>query len=484
MAELKARLAQRIDSSENWAKTDVENAGANLVLLGGEIGVEVLPDETKKIKIGDGISKWSELNYVNKTPAEIEILVADAKTMAEQNAKDYADELIANLNIPTGGAVYQVTDLKEITTAENGDIAIVSTSIAGDKVSRTAYVWDASLNEGAGDWVAFDGNYNASNVYLSGTVQLSGNYTNIGNITKASAAAVETYDWDGMSMQELLEKIMSQVLYPSKPTPSVSVSLTNAGAKEIGTTVTPSFTVTYKPGTYAYGSVTNANNNTGTYAAPSNVVITLNDGTTLTGTMNGTGSSNSTLNIKDDELVVDASTSYYGSEVICAYADGAIPYTNTKSEYADAQVTAGTATSDADTSKITSYRNGCFYGTVSTANFDPTKVTSAIIRGLSGKQGKNYASGDIKMTIPTGATAVLIACPADKTGPTYVVNTTVNAPMTSLYGEANVVATIDVGGADATIDNIGSYAASYNVWAFVPAEAYGSPADLTITLGA
>ena len=43
---------------------------------------------------------------------------------------------------------------------------------------------------------------------------------------------------------------------------------------------------------------------------------------------------------------------------------------------------------------------------------------------------------------------------------------------------------ISVGGADATASSTGSYAIDYNVWVYTPAEAYGSTASLTITLGA
>lgn len=47
------RIKQKIDSSSNWSKN-------NPILLDGEIGIE---KETGKIKIGDGVTKWSQLNY-------------------------------------------------------------------------------------------------------------------------------------------------------------------------------------------------------------------------------------------------------------------------------------------------------------------------------------------------------------------------------------------------------------------------------------
>ena len=53
----------------------------------------------------------------------------------------------------------------------------------------------------------------------------------------------------------------------------------------------------------------------------------------------------------------------------------------------------------------------------------------------------------------------------------------------SLSKAENIIKTLEVGGADATDENIGNYAKNYNVWVFTPAEAYGSVAKLTITLG-
>ena len=41
------------------------------------------------------------------------------------------------------------------------------------------------------------------------------------------------------------------------------------------------------------------------------------------------------------------------------------------------------------------------------------------------------------MTVPSGATAILIACPSSKTGVTKILNTTVNADMTSSFNKYN-----------------------------------------------
>lgn len=57
MAEISVnvRLKQKYDTSSNWGT-------ANPILLAGEIGIE---SDTNKIKIGDGVTNWNDLSYIN-----------------------------------------------------------------------------------------------------------------------------------------------------------------------------------------------------------------------------------------------------------------------------------------------------------------------------------------------------------------------------------------------------------------------------------
>ena len=458
MAQLKTRILMRSDTTANWESNDP-------VLGYGEIGVEFLTDGTQKIKIGvKEAKKWSELEYFGGEMPEI----ADTNVF----------EVIPNEGETHSQAIARVAGNAVLA---KGDIAYVKETIFTDatdstknKYSYTGYVYNGT------QWVAMDGNYNADNVILTGNVQLSGSYTAVGNVTKSSNAAVAEYNWDGMSVRQMFENILSKVLYPSKPTPSVaSWSLTNSGAKEIGTTITPSFKVKYNPGTYAYGSTKNSTAGSGTYAAGATATITLNDGNTLDGTIGGDGSAQKEITISGSSMTVTSSTNYYGDSVSIGYAEGATPLTNTGTEYADAKVSAGTCSNSTDTGKITHYREGCFYGTVSHNN----AITSSVIRGLN-KLGGNYSATNKTFTVPVGATKIIIACPKGKTGPSSVLNTTVNAEM---WNEDNFkVSTptvISVGGADSTATSVGSYATDYNVWVFAPNDPYDSTADIKLTLG-
>lgn len=59
MATLNVPIQLRTDSSENWDNS-------TLILLKGEIGIEFSENTHPKIKIGDGLSIWKELDYFSE----------------------------------------------------------------------------------------------------------------------------------------------------------------------------------------------------------------------------------------------------------------------------------------------------------------------------------------------------------------------------------------------------------------------------------
>ena len=52
---ISARQRQKYDTSTNWASK-------NPVLLAGELGIE---SDTKKMKVGDGVTNWNTLDYIS-----------------------------------------------------------------------------------------------------------------------------------------------------------------------------------------------------------------------------------------------------------------------------------------------------------------------------------------------------------------------------------------------------------------------------------
>ena len=106
MAQLNTRLVLRNDITSNY-----EAVKDDLVLLKGEVGIEFNPDLSGKVKmkVGDGVSTWSELGYFGGEEA----------------------------------GVYQVDSYEALPTTgvAIGDNGIVKTLISEDKYSYTAYVY-------------------------------------------------------------------------------------------------------------------------------------------------------------------------------------------------------------------------------------------------------------------------------------------------------------------------------------------------------
>lgn len=93
---MKTRIQLRRDISSNWS-------ALNPVLSAGEFGFEL---NSKKLKIGDGFTKWSDLNYISTIPDGVQIgdtLVWDGNEwqvtslLDMQQTIDYLSDQIASL---------------------------------------------------------------------------------------------------------------------------------------------------------------------------------------------------------------------------------------------------------------------------------------------------------------------------------------------------------------------------------------------------
>ena len=347
---LKTRILLRNDETANWLKHQ------NTVLGQGEAGVEFLANGKTKIKIGDGVKKWSELPYVDGEDI-VKTQVFQIEAQAEQ--KDLT--AIANA---VGDAVLQ-----------SGDIAIVKRVIASEKYEYTAYVYNGI------SWCAMDGNYNAENVYFDKDLVTT---SAIGNITLTNGQA--TIATAGKNLKQVFDTIFVKEKNPSVTQPSVGVTLAGAGAKEVGTKVTPSYTTSFNAGEYEFGPATGCN--------PTSWSVTDSDGSAPLTTAIG----------KFAEITVADDTNYKVNATV-NYSEGAIPVTNVGNEYASGKITAGSKSSTS--SAITGYRNS-FYGTLT----EKGELTSDIIRSLS-KSNKALTNGStFSITIPVGAKRVVFAYPA------------------------------------------------------------------------
>lgn len=348
---LKTRILLRNDETANWLKHQ------NTVLGKGEAGVEFLANGKTKIKIGDGVKKWSELPYVDGEDI-VKAQVFQIEAQAEQ------EDLTAIANA-VGDAVLQ-----------SGDIAIIKRVIANEKYEYTAYVYNGT------SWCAMDGNYNAENVYFDKDLVTT---SAIGNITLTNGQA--TIAAAGKNLKQVFDTIFVKERNPSITQPSVTVSLQGAGAKEVGTKVTPSYTATFNAGKYEFGPATGC--------SITSWSVTDSNGSEAQSTAIGSFA----------EITVADDTDY---KVIATgnYSEGAIPKTNVGNEYASGKIAAGSKS--ATSSAITGYRNS-FYGTLT----EKGEITSDVVRALIGKSNKAFTNGsEFNISLPTGAVRVVFAYPA------------------------------------------------------------------------
>ena len=193
---------------------------------------------------------------------------------------------------------------------------------------------------------------------------------------------------NGDSLLEVLLNAFATDSNPSITQPSVSISSSSFKAYEVGTNVTPSYSATLNPGSSQYGPATGI-------AATSWSAV---DNAAEPNTLNTASGSFPQMQVVDGTSYSITATASYGA--------GAIPVTALGQEYADGQIKAGSKSATKGT--ITGYRNG-FYGTLT----DTTELTSAVIRGLSGKSNRAVTAGTVwNISIPVGAKRVAFAYPA------------------------------------------------------------------------
>lgn len=324
--------------------------------LRGEACFELFEDGSVKFKIGDGAKKLSELPYVG----------------GEDVAATQVYEVIPTENQSHVDAITAAVGENALVA---GDIAIVKDVISGDKYQYTAYVYNGSA------WVAMDGNYNAENVYFDKDLVTT---SAVGNITLTNGQA--TIAATGKNLKQVFDTIFVKEKNPSVTQPSVSVSLAGAGAKEVGTKVTPSYTASFNAGKYEFGPATGC-------SITSWSVTDTNNAEPL----NTAAGSFAEITVADD--------TNYKVTATGNFSEGVIPVTNVGNEYAAGKIAAGSKS--ATSSAITGYRNS-FYGTLT----EKGELTSDIIRSLS-KSNKALINGNtFDITIPVGAMRVVFAYPA------------------------------------------------------------------------
>lgn len=314
-------------------------------------GEPVYENDTRKLKIGDGVTPLSELKY-----------------FGGDSAKNF--DVVPNDSEADVAAITRVVGDAEVHT---GDTAIVKRVIANDKTSYTAYVYDT-------EWKAMDGNYRADNVYFDDDITYT---VAIGTLSKPSGSA--KFSAKGKSVEQVLSGLMAQESNPTKSNPAVSFSSTGGlGTFEIGTKKNLTYTAALSAGGYTYGPPTGITAQTWEVSC-TGVTDKL---ATATGTF--------------ENVVAEATAKKITAKA--TYNDGAIPVTNLGNQYPAGQIKAGTASKDSG--NLIGVRH-MFYGVVKSADF---ALDSAHIRSLKHEAAAKKTISTF--TAGSGALKVVVACPA------------------------------------------------------------------------
>ena len=264
----------------------------------------------------------------------------------------------------------------------------------------------------------------------------------VGNYSVGTKIAADT------DLQTLILNMLCKDVNPSTTQPSItSVTLSGAGAKEVGTTFSPSYTINTDAGKYVANGVTQASN-----------VVFSNYSATEVGRPDGAAASTSATKKGDfASFTVTDTTNYYVSGS-ASHSNGDMPLTYLKNEYPSGQIKAKDL-SAVSSSAVTGYRP-IFYGmSTGTGALDSDAVRALTkIDAAPVAQTLTFKAADL-----SGVKRFLIAMPTAKsfTVKKATITSSMNADATADYTK---IGTVDVKGA-------GNYAvtASYDIWAYAPA---------------
>ena len=421
---LQTRISLRNDTTARWAVSTE-------VLLKGEFAYDA---DLNLFKMGDGVHTYSELGDQFISEAAVKKLIAAIPT--------YAGPMIYEVTLAEhnhNAAEMLAALVAKVTNPKGGDIGIVKNPIDGTHLEYTAYVYNGTSKA----WAAMEGNYCADNVYFDADLTYT---ANIGvKVVPSSGSGIISAR--GKNVKQVFADILAQEKNPSTSQPSYSISLNNAGAKEVGTKITPTYTGSWNPGSYTYGPATGC---TPTYS--------VTDGSETKTTKDGSFA----------ELTVGDATNYKVTGT-CSYTEGAIPKTNIGNEYPAGKIVAGSI-GPKNSAAITGYR-AWFCGYKANNAASPTNeaaMTSAFFRGLGTAQNGSFPS-----TMNTNQMQQMyFAAPAGKVKKIAVANAVNGAPLTVTKSTF----TVNIEGAN------GYTAAAYDFFYVNNATAEGGASKWNITV--
>lgn len=340
-----------------------------------------------------------------------------------------------------GSGTYKVWVIEQKDTADL-DTAVLSTGVSTFAEGNILVVTNQETKQTTGyiyskeyGWLAFTGNANAGNTLFENDILCAGNYTQVGNVTK-SQSGTTTIPAKGKTVEEVMTAIFTQELQPSKSEPYINISFPQAGAKEVGTTVEPSYSVTLSPGSYTYGPLTGVQ--------PTAWKIT-----------DSSGNSATVTSTTFPSFVVTDDTRYSITATV-DHTQGAVALTNIGNESNPVvRIEAGSKARTSST--VTGYRK-IFYGILN--NLDA--LDSSSVRALA----DGGAVGSKKITVSVNGRAakrIVVAIPA-KSGKRITTVSKTDGLVTDITSAYTLTNTVSVDGCN----NVGNYA-DYNIWTYQPA---------------
>lgn len=368
---------------------------------------------------------------------------------------DDIEEIKATLENGVDSNIYQRDTFAALDTIDKdtllgGDIGIVKTLINGTTYSYTSYVFDTTASQ----WIAMDGNYNASNVYFDKDMMVT---TKIGYIELTNGQG--TIHSTGKNLEQVFEEMFVKEQNPTKTEPSVSATLTGAGTYEVGTTVTDiKYSVSFDDGKYGFGPEP-----TGVEPTKWEITSTAGYSNIINPATGSTTVATAVSNVALDDVLVEDDTNF-SITATATHTIGSTPITNKGNPCPSKTIAAGSK--NKTSSSISGYRS-FFYGaiTVPTAS-----LTSEVIRDLT-----NAGAYDDTKTFTISADgaidlkAFIVAIPNTSTraGITKVDST---AGMTVSMTESYVCLdkTVPVADCRGTVDGVDTNTVSYKIYAWEP----------------
>lgn len=340
----------------------------------------------------------SVANSVNSTAAEVDVVAQKAKQSANSAAESKdgaiaAKSAIENMGVSAKELPYGSDPTVEKVPGENPEDPIsllFGIPASPEPISSYNDLSDKPSVNG----VELNGNmsledlnikqtYNADEITYPSDLILT---APIGVHTIPPSGS-KTLNTKGKTIKQVFDMLVAEEKNPTVTQPSVTITLTGAGAKEAGSNFTPSYTCTLNPGAYQFGPATNvtatswsvsdANRNSSETASGSFPQFQVTDGINYTIT------------------------------ATAQYEAGSVPVTNLGTPYPSGQIQGGSKT--ATKGSVTAFRNS-FWGSITSKD---GVIDSALVRGLPNKSNQSYTNGKtFTIQVPVGAIRVVFSYPA------------------------------------------------------------------------